>query len=55
MATTGIPYVAFLLPTPNIHFMQGLMVRALARPPALMWVARGLKGPWIPNAGTRHP
>ena len=48
----GIPYVAFPLPTPNIHFMQGLMARALGEaPPALMRVARGLKGPWILKRG----
>lgn len=48
----GIPYVAFPLPTPNIHFMQGLMARALGEaPPSLLRTARGLKGPWILKRG----
>lgn len=52
LGDVGIPYIAFPLPTPNIHFMQGIMARALGEvPPSLTRVARGLKGPWILKRG----
>ena len=43
-----VPYIAFPLPTPNVHFIQGLMCRAIGDVPhdrLRLW--RGVPSPWV--------
>lgn len=43
-----VPYIAFPLPTPNVHFIQGLMCRALGQVPQdRMRLWRGIPSPWV--------
>ena len=44
----NLPYIAFPLPSPNVHFMQGLMCRALRdTPDDFRRRFRGNRSPWI--------
>lgn len=44
----NLPYIAFPLPSPNVHFMQGLMCRALRdTPDDYRRRFRGNRSPWI--------
>ncbi len=44
----NLPYIAFPLPSPNVHFMQGLMCRALRdAPDDSRRRFRGNRSPWI--------
>lgn len=44
----NLPYIAFPLPSPNVHFMQGLMCRALRdAPDDHRRRFRGNRSPWI--------
>ena len=44
----NLPYIAFSIPSPNVHFMQGLVCRVLRdAPSAFRRRFRGNRSPWI--------